>query len=92
MDKYLTVNFKQNIEDFTIDNNHKLYDSVSYPAKICEQDDFGTNEQDVTLFKSWKGYEIICPDFKLQASNELLLEGFQGGLFNKNVVLSVEKC
>ena len=52
----------------------------TYGSKICEESDFGDDEQAKTLFASWKGFTLICPETK--AFDNIKMQGDKGSMIS----------
>ena len=87
--RFIKINYIQEIQDW---QKKEIYTKFHYPAKKCEQKDFGFDEGDIKMFKLWDGFDLYCPDIHGSKSNNIMLQGVKGDMFNKNMIVSVEKC
>ena len=76
--------YKVNTDEFTIETKFHMH--------LCKQEDFGTDEQSIKLFKSWTGYMIMCPELVNDEGQELKFNGAKGMMRTSSVTFRVERC
>ena len=60
LDQYLDIQWVNKLSDW----NNNEFKEIVYKTKICEPSDFGDDEKAISLFNSWKGFTLICPEPK----------------------------
>ena len=62
-----------------------------YPAKNCDQSDFGDDEKSKEFFKSWTEYDsLICPD--LPGVLDLEMMNSPSHMIQKKWSIHISKC
>jgi hypothetical protein len=60
---------------------------TEYPAKNCDQADFGDTEHAEELYKAWAGFSLLCPDH-----HGFVLEGNSASMIAKYFSLEISRC
>ena len=75
---------------YSKDWNKREFNETRYPVKECSEEDFGDTEFAISMFATWKGFVLVCPDLK--EDEELIFKGDESSMYSQSVGIKYEKC